>query len=173
MKTLSTISLFLLGLGLVLAVVTYSPHDLGSGEWFLPAPRPIHNITGPFGAWIAFRLIKNLGYFSIFLGLLLILWSVGRFLVWKISLLAKISAIAFGWVISIALPVSVVGGEFREVLLGKSGTALSHLLAYTGSVGKIFVAFGIFIIWVLASTGIGFARPAKWMWNTIAALVET
>ncbi|MCD6417364.1 DNA translocase FtsK [bacterium] len=171
MKTLSTISLFLLGLGLVLAVVTYSPHDLGSGEWFLPAPRPIHNITGPFGAWIAFRLIKNLGYFSIFLGLLLILWSVGRFLVWKISLLAKISAIAFGWVISIALPVSVVGGEFREVLLGKSGTALSHLLAYTGSVGKIFVAFGIFIIWVLASTGIGFARPAKWMWNTIAALV--
>ncbi len=170
MKTLSIISLFLLGIALVLAILTYSPHDITLGEWFLPSPRPVQNLTGPFGAWVAFYAIKIAGYFSIILGLLLILWSIGRILSWKFARLAKITGFVFGWIVAFALPIAAIGGEFKEILIGKAGLSLSKLLAHTGSVGEVAIAFAIFIVWVFWSTGIGFSRPARWIANSVGAI---
>ena len=171
MRILASISLILLGLGIVLSVITYNEADLSLGEWFLPAPRSVNNLMGPFGAWIALRLVICCGYFSIIIGLILIALGVGRFLRWKFTLIAKIILLTLGWTIAIALPISAIGGDWANSLLGKSSELLESILAHTGSVGKIFVSFGIFILWFFWATGIGYKRPAIFIYNIFAGIV--
>ena len=171
MRYFSAIALFFLGVGIVASIITHSSFDMQSGDWFLPAPRSVNNLLGPFGAWLAMHLIALSGFFSIALGLISILWAVGRFLKWNTIILAKITGLVLGWIISISLPIAAIGGDYREPLLGKFGELLDFLLSYTGSVGKIFVSLAIFFLWTFLSTGIGLRRPLNWTINSIGALM--
>jgi len=171
-RIFAAISLLLFGLGIILAIVSYSESDISSDDWFLPAPNPVDNWMGPFGAWLALRLTTLAGYFSTFFGLILMLWGVGRFLRWRLKLLAKISAFAFGWVVAVSIPISAIASEeMRKIALGNFGGFIDSLLVHTRSVGKIFISFGIFMIWFFWASGIGFRRPAIFVYNIVARIV--
>ncbi|RKZ27438.1 hypothetical protein DRQ29_03575, partial [bacterium] len=171
MRIIASISLILLGLGLVLSVITYNEADLSLNEWFLPSPHSVNNVMGPFGAWISLRFVLTAGYFSIIIGLIFITFGIGRFLRWKFLFIGKIVMLTLGWTIATALPISAIGGDLANSLLGNFGDLLSSILNHMGSVGKIFVSFGIFLAWFFWATGIGYKRPAIFIYNIIAGIV--
>ncbi len=170
MRILSAISLIILGLFISVAVITYDSADLDMSDWFLPAPHPVDNLAGPFGAWLALRLHNLMGYYSLFLGLVLIFLGLARFFRWPTGFIGKYLGISAGWTLAVGILITPFTGDARQDLMGKLGNLIGSSLDIFGSVGKFLVAFAVFGAWFLFATGIGFTRPALAVYNVIASL---
>ncbi|GEM_PF-1260095 len=171
MRILSAISLILVGAFIILAVATYDPMDMQPGDWFLPAPRPVDNLAGPLGAWIALRLHTLAGYLSAAVGVIFLILGAARIFRWNLALLLKIIGYFIGWVVAVVVVLAVFAGEYRGTLAGNLAEGTEHLLGHLGSVGKYFAASALFLSWFLFATGIGFRRPALAVYNLFGRIV--
>ena len=102
MRILSSILLVIVGVLLTISVIAYNAGDLEFSDWFLPAPHPVDNPVGPFGAWIALRLHYLGGYFSAIVGLFFVFLGVARFFRWTFPGILKVTMYALGWFLVLA-----------------------------------------------------------------------
>lgn len=170
-KALSIIFI-LLSLLVLISIVTYSPKDefvlswglrdfwglLRGDDSVIQRTQGVSNLMGTVGALVAnFFVNKTIGYFSIFLPFLVIIWGIKLFLTQKVTsslIWLSIVILSFGILLS-----SLVGGlenltniGIPYYFYGLFGAFISQLASYLlGKIGSIiFFIFALLVTTIIA-----------------------
>ena len=151
------------GLFSALALLSYHPADL---DFLSSAPnRPLRNIGGVIGAWLAFVGRGGFGWASLLVPVLCALWAVrlwqGRFAKgrWTVRLIASLCLLQ-----GLSAMAALAGGAEASGQ-AQGGGAWGYVLGragryYLGSVGTWIVAGCVSLLsWVLVSDGSTLSRP--------------
>jgi S-DNA-T family DNA segregation ATPase FtsK/SpoIIIE len=160
---------------LVVALLSYDPLDMGLN---VTSPNnPLHNPTGPLGAWVALKLFWVFGIGAFMIPVLLLMFGLGylfRFLsylrrrwFWGAALLLCCMCLAslfeanWRWLghLQRALNAPSVGG-----LIGLFLNA--HVLHYVGKVGAAIVLAAVYVISLMYLTNFQLGQWCRQWWAT-------
>ncbi len=160
---------------LLVALLSYDPHDMGVN---VTSPNnPPHNLGGPLGAWTALHLFLIFGIGAFMMPVLLLMYGLGylfRFLSylqrrwwWGIALLLCCICLAslfqdnWGWLghLQRTLNAPNVGG-FVGLFLN------AHVLHYVGKVGASIVLATVYLISLLYLTNFQLGQWCRQWWAT-------
>lgn len=168
---IAAILLFILASAITVTIVEYNPEDIRIGETFIPPPREVANLVGPFGAWLSTKLIHYTGISSFFIPVILLLWSVLRWLRVELKKFVSLTLIFIGWYFAVVIVASLPLFPVKY-LTGELGLSISNVLQHLGSFGRYFFVFAFFLLWIMIMTPLGFRRPVKWTRSVIKNIYE-
>ena len=158
---------------LVVALLSYDPHDLATN--FVPPNNPLHNHAGPIGAWTAYLLFQVFGVAAFMLPALFLIYSLGyllRFLsylqrrwVWGAVLLLCCMGLAsmfekdIRWLERLRAEMNApsVGGYIGR-------TFYWYALRYVGKVGATIILGAAYAVSLIYLTNFKLGEWCRLMW---------
>ncbi|HVE22789.1 MAG TPA: DNA translocase FtsK 4TM domain-containing protein [Acidocella sp.] len=170
---LSAVCCALVGLAVLLALISYNPHD---PSFDTASDSPVTNLAGPVGAILADLVLQGFGAAGLIPPLVLLAWSyrlgsrgaVGHLKsrIFSAGLSMPLLATALAMALTI-IPGPSVGWPVPAGIGGAAGAVLSHAFVSLGNsgLGKVGSGLMLLLTLVLALGSFGFAlgfTPGEW-----------